>query len=79
MKQHLTQRKTIVTSLKILIIPAIILLGILFHLSQALLVPLIMLGILLLGAGLLWARANKNADGSEWWQDDEASGWRGYF
>lgn len=30
-----------------------------------------------LGALVLWCYANGRADGSEWWQDDEASGWRG--
>ncbi len=29
------------------------------------------------GALALWCYANGRANGSEWWQDDEASGWRG--
>ncbi|MFN2124449.1 MAG: hypothetical protein ACK2U0_18705 [Candidatus Promineifilaceae bacterium] len=78
MKRPAKQRKIIANYLEILIIPAIIIAGIIFHLSQAFLVPLITIVILFLGAVLLWARANKDADGSEWWQDDDASGWRGY-
>jgi uncharacterized membrane protein HdeD (DUF308 family) len=78
MKQSTNKRKRILTSLEILIIPAIILLGIMFHLSQAFLVPLLTIVVLFLGAFLLWSRANEDADGSEWWQDDDASGWRGY-
>jgi len=26
----------------------------------------------------LWYQANLRANDGEWWQDDEASGWRGY-
>jgi hypothetical protein len=33
---------------------------------------------LVLGTVSLWRYANQHADGSEWWQDDSASGWRGY-
>ena len=79
MKQPTKRRKKIETSLEILILPAILILGIIFHLSQAFLVPLLTMLFILLGAFLLWSRANKDADGSEWWQDDDASGWRGYF
>jgi hypothetical protein len=32
--------------------------------------------ILLLLAGVLWHNANQRADGDEWWQDDDPSGWR---
>jgi hypothetical protein len=78
MKRPEKQQKAIVTSLEILIIPAIVLAGVIFHLSQSFLVPLLTIVILFLGAFALWSRANKNADGSEWWQDDDASGWRGY-
>jgi hypothetical protein len=79
MKGPSKKRDLIVTVLEILIIPVIILLAILFHLGQTFLVPLITIVVLLLGTVLLWSNANKHADGSEWWQDDDASGWRGYF
>lgn len=79
MKYHTPRWKTVLASLEIMIIPGIILLGILLHLSQAFIVPAVIFLALLLGAFALWNRANKRADGSEWWQDDDASGWRGDY
>ena len=78
MKSHPSPWNKFLIFLEILIIPAVILFGIIFHLSQSFVVPLVIVLVLVLGAALLWSRANKNADGSEWWQDDDASGWRGY-
>jgi hypothetical protein len=78
MKQQTSRRDTLRKIAEFLIIPAIIVSGIIFHLSQSLVVPLVVILALLLGALGIWAHANKNADGSEWWQDDNASGWRGY-
>jgi len=60
------------------IISGIILVGISFHLSQAFITPVIVFIFLIIGATALWKNANKNADGSEWWQDNESSGWRDY-
>jgi membrane protein implicated in regulation of membrane protease activity len=60
------------------LIPAAMVGGLIFHLSQAFIVPLVIFLGLVVGAAALWARANRSADGSEWWQDDDASGWRGY-
>jgi hypothetical protein len=78
MKQQ-TSRQTILLKIaEVLIIPAVLLAGIIFHLSQSLIIPLVVILALILGAVGIWAHANKHADGSEWWQDDEASGWRGY-
>lgn len=79
MKLQTRQRPILVTILGISIIPAVILVGTIFHARQALIVPLVVILALLLGAVALWARANRNANGSEWWQDDDASGWRDYF
>jgi hypothetical protein len=78
MKLQRPSRKKVSTVLEVLIIPAIILAGIVFHLSQSFLVPLLIFIALLVGAALLWTWANKDANGKEWWQDDNASGWRGY-
>lgn len=49
-----------------------------FGLREAYLVPAVVAGVLLFGVVWLWEHANAHADGSEWWQDDDASGWRGY-
>lgn len=59
-------------------IPATIILGTLFALPQAALVTLVIVLSLTLATMTLWAYANRRATGSEWWQDDHASGWRGY-
>ncbi|MCL4871997.1 MAG: hypothetical protein KJ063_23805 [Anaerolineae bacterium] len=49
-----------------------------FNIVPEIFIPLCLILGLLAGAMGLWAFANQKADGSEWWQDDEASGWRGY-
>jgi hypothetical protein len=59
-------------------IPSIILLGSTFGLSLSTSVPLIVLLSLAAGATALWVNANRHSNGSEWWQDDNADGWRGY-
>ncbi|MCB8945529.1 MAG: hypothetical protein H6658_17405 [Ardenticatenaceae bacterium] len=33
---------------------------------------------LIVAAISLWQYANRQVDGTEWWQDNDASGWRGY-
>ncbi|MCA9917948.1 MAG: hypothetical protein KC445_08355 [Anaerolineales bacterium] len=33
---------------------------------------------LIFAAIWLWHHANRHTTGQEWWQDNEASGWRGY-
>ncbi len=59
-------------------IPVLIVLSLLFHFPKAAVITsLIVLGIIF-GSMALWTHANERADGSEWWQDDNASGWRGY-
>lgn len=59
-------------------VPAIIILGIYLDLSRTLIVPIVIVVGLIFASMLLWAYANRKTDGSEWWQDDTASGWRGY-
>jgi undecaprenyl pyrophosphate phosphatase UppP len=78
MERQTSRRNTLLKIVEFLIIPAVIIAGILFHLSQSLIIPLVVILALILGSVAIWAHANKSADGSEWWQDDDASGWRGY-
>lgn len=59
-------------------IPVTLTLGIVFRLSPSLITVLILVLGLMLAAMWLWYQANLDATGKEWWQDDEASGWRGY-
>jgi len=53
-------------------------LGIVFQLSTVLITVLLLVLGMILAAMWLWYQANRRASGDEWWQDDEASGWRGY-
>lgn len=41
-------------------------------------VAIVTMDILIFGAMAIWMRANHESKGTEWWQDDECSGWRGY-
>jgi hypothetical protein len=59
-------------------IPAIIILSHYFGLSESTSIPLIVVLILAIGTIAIWTYANRHVDGSEWWQDDSTSGWRGY-
>lgn len=59
-------------------LPVILTIGILLHLSPSLLTSLMVVLGLILAAMWLWYQANLDATGDEWWQDDQASGWRGY-
>lgn len=59
-------------------IPTAVVLGVVFHVAQRFVVPFVVVAALLFGAMLLWSYANKETKGTEWWQDDDASGWRGY-
>ena len=59
-------------------IPLTFILSRYFGLQQKITVPLIVILSFIFGALALWVYANRQADGSEWWQDDHASGWRGY-
>jgi uncharacterized membrane protein YjjP (DUF1212 family) len=36
------------------------------------------IGSLVFASAALWQHASAHATGQEWWQDDSASGWRGY-
>ena len=53
-------------------------LGIIFQLSLVLITVLLLFLGMIFAAVWLWYQANLQASGDEWWQDDEASGWRGY-
>lgn len=56
----------------------LLLLAALTDIKLAYVVALLVIAGFLGSAAALWRRANAQADGSEWWQDEEASGWRGY-
>jgi hypothetical protein len=49
-----------------------------FHISPSITIPVITIVVIVLGAILWWVRITNTADGDNWWQDDNASGWRGY-
>jgi hypothetical protein len=57
--------------------PAVFVAGRCFGIPATAVVRLVVLLALLVGTMALWAFANRRVDGSEWWQDDSASGWRG--
>lgn len=59
-------------------IPTVLILSSYYRLPEAVTIMLVTFLSLILGSIALWAYANRQADGSEWWQDDSASGWRGY-
>lgn len=59
-------------------IPVIMVLGAYFDVAVAYLAVYAVFAAIVAGAAALWQHANGHADGSEWWQDDSASGWRGY-
>ncbi len=78
MKTHVTRGKKLILALLAGLIPAIMLFGRFWGLSQAWIVVLVMFTGLIWGWLAIWTYANAKADGTEWWQDDNASGWRGY-
>lgn len=59
-------------------IPTVMLLSSLFSWPKRAIIPIIVILGLLFAAFTLWTYANREADGSEWWQDESASGWRGF-
>ena len=59
-------------------IPVTLTIGMVFHLSPALLTAAVVVLGLILAAMWLWYQANRHASGDDWWQVDEASGWLGY-
>ncbi len=68
--------KTVLTVLGAILLFAMVL--DLFGVSHAALVVLATVAVIVLGAAALWSHATAVATGDEWWQDDDASGWRGY-
>ena len=59
-------------------IPAALILGTLLGIPHRFTIPYAVVAALVAGSIGLWTYANEDADSSEWWQDDDASGWRGY-
>ena len=59
-------------------IPLVLILGSFLGIPHRLTIPYAVLAALVAGSIALWIHANEDAEGSEWWQDDDASGWRGY-
>ncbi|MAS37910.1 MAG: hypothetical protein CL610_28200 [Anaerolineaceae bacterium] len=59
-------------------IPVVILIGSYYHWSMELIVCYAVIVGLVFGAMTIWHRANQHVTGTEWWQDDSASGWRGF-
>ncbi len=60
------------------LIPLSLILGSEFNIPQRFTILIAVVAALVFGSMLLWMRANANATGEEWWQDDNSSGWRGY-
>lgn len=48
------------------------------NLSQTAVILIVVVGSFLCSANAIWYHAVNNVTGDEWWQDDDASGWRGY-
>jgi uncharacterized membrane protein YdjX (TVP38/TMEM64 family) len=59
-------------------IPTVIILSSYFEISKKASIPIVIILALVFASMALWAYSNRKADGSEWWQDESASGWRGY-
>ncbi|MAT97175.1 MAG: hypothetical protein CL608_08535 [Anaerolineaceae bacterium] len=58
--------------------PVALTLGLIFRLSTIFITAFLLILGVIFAAMWLWYQANLRASGEEWWQDDEASGWRGY-
>jgi uncharacterized membrane protein len=56
----------------------LILLDTLFHVPLKFVLPILVIGIWIYGAVIIWQRANAKPKQDAWWQDDSCSGWRGY-
>lgn len=78
MKSQTRRKGQMALVLIVAAIPLLIILSAYFGLSSAVSVPLIVVLSLVSGALALWTHANKHVDGSEWWQDEDTVGWRGY-
>ena len=73
------QITTIIALLMLGALPLIVFLGPGLHISLPGIVAFLLLDLLLLGAIALWRHAHADSNGGEpWWDDDSASGWRGY-
>ena len=59
-------------------IPVGIILASYYGLSETFTVIFVIFVGLVFCSWAFWGRANSRANGNEWWQDDQCSGWRGY-
>lgn len=59
-------------------IPVSVVLSAYFEIPQVITIPLLIILGIAFCTMALWTFANRKTDGSEWWHDDNASGWRGY-
>lgn len=59
-------------------IPLAMVVGFVFDIPQRFIISYMVVAALIFGSMALWTHANADAEGTEWWQDDDASGWRGY-
>lgn len=59
-------------------VPLTLILGNEYDVSTRITIPIIVISTFMFSYMWIWMRANANATGDEWWQDDNASGWRGY-
>jgi uncharacterized membrane protein YfcA len=59
-------------------IPIVVILSSFFNWPMRAIIPVVVVLSLIFAATALWTYANREVDGSEWWQDESASGWRGY-
>lgn len=73
-----TQRRYLVAVILVGFMATAVELGNSLGIPRSYIIIFLIIAGLILGTVLLWQHANNRATGSEWWQDDSASGWRGY-
>lgn len=78
MKSRSNRKASMVLVLLIGAIPASILLENYFAVPAVVSIPLVVILLLFCGTVALWSHANKHKGEHQWWEDDHASGWRGY-
>jgi hypothetical protein len=78
MKQLASRKTNLLTVLTGGAIPTVLIRNKYFRLPDKFTVVLVVFLSFIFGSMALLAYANRHADGSEWWQHDSTSGWRGY-
>lgn len=58
-----------------IIVPLTLIMGAEFHISERFVIPAFIIAMMMFGTMMMWRRANSNATGQEWWQDDTSAGW----